>query len=145
MRKVLAASLFLALAPASPSVMSADISPGLWEILMETRVPADPGFTPPQHKITQCISPQDAKEPGALFSQMGTPGATDCRYSDRNYHEGNTFTFAMKCAGTLAIRSNGKVAFTPETMNGTINAFANVGSQEVETQSKIVARRVGGC
>jgi hypothetical protein len=145
MRKLLTASLFLALAPASPLVMSADISPGLWEIMMETRVPADAGFTPPPHKITQCISAQDAKEPGALFSQMGTPGATDCRYSDRNYHAGNTFTFAMKCAGNLGLRSSGKVAFTPETMDGTISAFATVGDKEVETQSKVMGRRVGGC
>lgn len=122
-----------------------DVSPGLWEITMETRVPADSGFQPPAYKMQQCITVQDAKDPGQLFSVMGNPGASNCRYQDRNYHAGNTFTFAMTCQGTYQLRSKGQVAFTKDTMDGTVSAIANVGDRDVETQNKVTGRRVGGC
>ncbi|HKU46013.1 MAG TPA: DUF3617 family protein [Burkholderiales bacterium] len=139
-------ALFAAtLALAAPLAFSQDVAPGLWEITMETRVPADPGFQPTPARITQCITPQTAKDPGMLFSQMGNPGASNCRYQDRNYHAGNTFTFAMTCSGTFALRSSGQVAFTKDTMEGTVSAIANVGDKDVETTNKLSARRLGGC
>ena len=134
-----------ALALAAPSAFAQDVSPGLWEITMETRVPADAGFQPPEYKMQQCITPQDAKDPGQLFSVMGNPGASNCRYQDRNYHGNNSFTFAMTCQGTYQLRSSGKVDFTKDTMDGTVNAIANIGDRDVETQNKLTARRVGGC
>jgi len=142
MHKALVAA---ALALAAPLAFSQDVAPGLWEITMETRVPADPGFQPTPARITQCITAQTAKDPGMLFSQMGNPGASNCRYQDRNYHAGNTFTFAMTCSGTFALRSSGQVAFTKDTMEGTVNAIANVGDKDVETTNKLSARRLGGC
>jgi hypothetical protein len=134
-----------ALALATPLAFSQDVAPGLWEITMETRVPADAGFQPPPYKMTQCITADTAKDPGMLFSQMGNPGASNCRYQDRNYHGGNTFTFAMTCSGMYQLRSKGQVAFTKDTMDGTVTAIANVGDKDVETQNKLTARRVGGC
>src|SRR5436190_20508912 len=92
---------------AAPVAFAQDVSPGLWEITMETRVPADSGFQPPPYKMQQCITAQEAKDPGQLFSVMGNPGASNCRYQDRNYHAGNTFTFAMTCQGTYQLRSSG--------------------------------------
>jgi len=140
-KTIIAASLALA----APLAWAQDVSPGLWEITMETRVPAESGFQPPPAKITQCITRETAKDPGMLFSQIGNPGASNCRYQDRNYHGGNTFTFAMTCKGTYQIRSRGKVSFTKETMEGTVSAVATVDSKDVETQNKVSARRVGGC
>lgn len=135
----------VAFALAAPCAFAQDVAPGLWEITMETRVPADSGFQPPPAKITQCITPDTAKDPGMLFTQIGNPGASNCRYQDRNYHGGNTFTFAMTCRGTYQLRSSGKVAFTKETMEGTVSAVATIDNKDVETQNKLTARRVGGC
>jgi hypothetical protein len=133
------------LAFATATAFAQDVSPGLWQISMETRVPSQPGFTPPSYTITQCINAEDAKDPGMLFSQMGNPGASNCRYQDRNYHGGNTFTFAMTCKGTYQLRSKGQVSFTKTTMDGTVSAVANVNDQDVETQNKLTARRISGC
>jgi Protein of unknown function (DUF3617) len=135
----------VALAMTAPLACAQDVSPGLWEITMETRVPADAGFQPPPYKMTQCITPDTAKDPGMLFSQMGNPGASNCRYQDRNYHGGNSFTFAMTCSGTYQLRSSGKVDFTKESMDGTVSAIAKVGDNDVETQNKLTAHRLGGC
>ena len=140
MKRILAVAAILF----SAGAFAQDVSPGLWEIQMETRVPAEAGFQPPPYKIRQCITGDTAKDPGALFSQLGNAGASGCRYTDRNYHGGNTFTFAMTCKGAYAIRSSGKVSFTKETMEGNISAIATIDSKDVETTNKISARRVGG-
>ena len=137
--------LIVALALAAPVAFAQDVSPGLWEITMVTRVPAEPGFQPPIATITQCITPETAKDPGALFTQIGNPGVQNCRFQDRNYHGGNTYTFAMTCKGTYQIRSSGQVQFTKESMEGTVNAVATIDNKDVETQNKVSARRVGGC
>ena len=134
-----------ALVLASPLATAQDVQPGLWQISMETRVPAQPDFTPPATTLTQCISAQDAKQPGMLFSQMANPGAHDCRYQDRNYHGGNSFTFAMTCEGTFQLRSKGQVNFTRTSMDGTVSAVATINDKDVETQSKLAARRMGDC
>jgi hypothetical protein len=132
-----------ALAAASMS-RAADLSPGLWEITMETRVAATPGFAPPPFRITQCFSAEDTRDPARLLGQIANPGAAGCTYSKRDY-SGNSLSFAMECAGTFAIVSTGQVSFSTDTMEGSITATANVGGTSVETQSKMSARRVGGC
>jgi hypothetical protein len=123
---------------------AADITPGLWEISMESRSPATPGFTPPPFKLSQCITPADAKDPSRVLGQVANPGATNCTYGERNY-SGNTLTFTMKCAGSLALESSGRIAFSATTMEGTIDARANLGGQSLDMQNKLSARRVGGC
>ena len=123
---------------------AADITAGLWEINMESRSPSTPGFTPPPFKISQCITAADAKDPSRVIGQVANPGATNCTYGERNY-SGSTLTFTMKCAGTFEIESTGRIAFSATTMEGTIDAKANVGGQSLDTQNKLSARRVGGC
>ena len=140
-KTLIAAALALAAVPA----IAQDISPGLWEISMETRVASDPGFQPAPYTMTQCLSAADAKDPGALFSKMSNPGASDCRFQDRNYHGSDSFTFSMTCSGIFNVRSSGEVKFTQETMDGTVNATASIGDRDVETQNRLSAHRVGGC
>ena len=48
-----------AAAIAATASRAADISPGLWEISMETRVAATPGFAPEPFKLTQCFTADD--------------------------------------------------------------------------------------
>jgi hypothetical protein len=139
---IVVASLAAAI-PAAGS-FAADISPGLWEIKMESRVASDPGFAPAPFSLSQCVTADDARDPGRLLGQIANPGATGCAYSERSYL-GNTFSFTVRCTGAFAIVSRGQVEFTPDTMNGSINATAHVSGARVEMQNKVSARRVGGC
>jgi len=129
---------------ASTVALAADVSPGSWEITMETRVPAEPGFAPPPFQITQCLTDADARDPSRVLGGVSNPGATGCNYSDKSY-SGNTFTFSMQCAGTYEIKASGRVSFTADTMQGMIDSTASVGGKPVQTQNKILARRLGGC
>ena len=144
MRPALAWIAMLFAASGVPTAYAQEMLPGLWEIAVESRVRADPGFAPAPFRMTQCFSAEDARDPGRLLAQVSNPGATGCRYAERRY-EGNTLTFTVQCSGNYALVSRGRVAFTPGAMDGSIDATADVGGSRVEMQNRITARRTGGC
>ena len=94
------------------AAQAADVSPGSWEITMETRVPAEPGFAPPPFQITQCLTDADARDPSRVLGGVSNPGASGCSYSDKSY-SGNTFSFSMQCAGTYEIKASGRISLSP--------------------------------
>ena len=138
------ARTLLALVFMSTVALADDISPGSWQIMMETRVPSEPGFTPPTFSLTQCLTAEDARDPSRVLGGVSNPGASNCNYTDKSY-SGNTFTFAMQCGGGYGIKASGRIAFSANSMDGTIQSTANVAGKPVETQNKISARRLGSC
>ena len=126
------------------SALAADVSPGSWEITLETRVPAEPAFAPPPFSLTQCLTQADARDPAKILGTASNPGATACNFTDQNY-SGNSFTFSMQCSGPYAIKASGQVSFTADTMQGTIDSTATIAGKEVQQVNKISARRLGGC
>lgn len=128
----------------SVPVLAEDLAPGLWEIAMETRFAGSPGFAPGPFKLTQCVTAADARDPSRLLGGLSNPGATGCTYTDRSY-SGNTFRFSMQCTGAFAIQSRGEVAFSANSMEGTISATALVNGVKTETTNRVSARRLGGC
>jgi hypothetical protein len=122
----------------------ADVSPGSWEITLETRVPAEPAFAPPPFSLTQCLTDADARDPSRVLGTASNPGATACNYTEQSY-SGNTFTFSMQCSGGYAIKASGSVSFSADSMQGTIDSTANIGGKEVQQVNKISARRLGNC
>ena len=124
--------------------LAADMSPGMWEITLETRVAVQPGFAPEPFRLTQCLTTADTRDPSKVLGGMANPGASACAYTDKAY-SGNTFRFSMQCAGNFAIQSHGEISFTADTMNGTITAVASVGGQKTEFSNRVSARRLGAC
>lgn len=132
------------LAASSVPALAADLSPGLWEITLETQIAAQPGFKPEPMRLKQCLTAADTKDPSALLGGLANPGASGCSYSDKSY-SGNTFRFTMQCAGSFGMQSHGEVTFSADAMSGTVSATANVGGEKAELSNKISARRLGGC
>jgi len=124
--------------------MAADMSPGLWEITLETRIAGQPGFAPEPFRLQQCLSAADAHDPSALLGAMANPGASGCTYSNKAY-AGNSFRFSMQCSGSLALQAQGEVSYSADTMSGSLSAVANVGGEKTEFDNKVSARRLGGC
>ena len=58
------AFLLPALTPAV-TVYAADLSPGMWEITMESRVANDPGWTPTPFNLRQCLTVATRRIPHA--------------------------------------------------------------------------------
>ena len=137
------AAAFLASVVAPLPGRAADISPGLWEFTITPAVGGPGGVTAPPFKSTQCYSAEDARDPSRLLGKATNPGA-DCKYVDRSY-SGNTFTFRMQCTGVLAMESTGRIDFSSEKMEGTVDSKANMMGQGIEMQNKLTARRLGAC
>src|ERR1035438_2696572 len=83
--------------------LAADMSPGLWEITLESRVAAQPGFAPEPFRLTQCLTAADTRDPSKVLGGIANPGASGCTYSNKAY-TGNTFRFSMQCTGSFAIQ-----------------------------------------
>ena len=135
---------FLTTVSAMNCAFADDLSPGLWEITMESRVPADSGWNPPPFNVTQCLTANDARDPSKLISSISTPGATGCSYTNKSY-SGSTFQFALDCSGSYGLKSKGSVTFNANSFSGDITATGNLGGQVVEFQNHVTGKRVGGC
>ena len=121
-----------------------DLSPGLWEITMESRVEAAASWEPSPFKLTQCLTANDARDPSRLVGSISTPGATGCKYSERNY-SGSTFQFVLDCSGSFGIKSRGGVTFSATSFSGEITATGKVGGETTEFKNKVSGTRIGDC
>lgn len=121
-----------------------DIQPGLWELVLETRVPASPEYMPQPVTLRQCLSEADAWDPSRVLGGVANPGAADCVYTDRR-HAAGRFSFAMECGGAFGIRVSGDIAYTAASMDGTITSTAEVQGLRIEQASRLTGRRLGGC
>ena len=137
-------ALFASIACFCLSAFAADLSPGLWEISVDARVAVAPGLSPGPMKVTQCLTAADARDPARVLGGVSSPGASGCSYTNKS-DSGGTFSFTMQCGGAYAIQSRGVVAYSAETMNGTITAVANIGGQKMEFTNRVAARRLGAC
>ncbi len=73
-----------------------DVSPGLWQLTIETRVNATPGFVPAPYTLNQCFTAEDVRDPSRVLSGVANPGASDCTYTDKAYYMGAHFFQAFK-------------------------------------------------
>jgi hypothetical protein len=128
----------------APSSFAADIQPGLWELVLKTRVPATPDFSPAPNTMNQCLTAQDAQDPSRVLGSAANPGASDCTYTEKSL-VGNTLHFKMQCAGSLGMQARGEITYSATSMEGSIVSTANMMGQATEIQSKITAHRLGGC
>lgn len=129
---------------AANAASAEDIQSGLWELTLETGVPASPDFSMPPTTVNQCLSDQDAQDPSRVLGGVANPGASDCTFSEKNY-SGNTLHFRMQCAGMLAMETRGDVTYTATSMAGNLVTSANVLGEATELRSQISARRIGDC
>ena len=115
---------------ASPGL--ADIEPGSWELTVRMQIQ---GMTEPQ-TITQvqCLTPEQAKDPGSLFGKSGPL----CEFSNRN-DTGSTLTFDVSCS--MQMRGKGSVRYTAQSLEGDLE----IGFEGFSSRSRINGRRLGGC
>lgn len=136
-------TVFLLVATAAPAFAD-DIQPGLWEIVLESRMPASPEYAPPAVSMKQCLTARDARDPSRVLGGAANPGATDCVYTDKHY-AGGRFRFSMLCGGTFGIRAQGDIAYSALSMEGSITSTAELQGQRIEMENHLSAHRLGGC
>lgn len=124
--------------------LAADIQPGLWELVVESRVAAAPDLSSEPIAMKQCLTEQDAQDPSRVLGGAANPDALDCTYAEKSF-SGSVFRFRMQCTGSLGIQARGEIAYSATSMNGSIVSTANVAGQAATLQSKITAHRMGNC
>lgn len=132
------------LAAAAPIALAADIQPGLWEIALESRMPAYPEFAPPAAVMKQCLTAQDARDPSRVIGGASSPEARDCVYTDKR-DTGSRFSFSMQCGGAFGIRAQGDITYSATSMEGSITSTANAQGQRIDMENRLSAHRLGGC
>lgn len=141
MRRIITLAMLTMVSPLS---FASDIQPGLWELALEMRVAASPGFSPAPYTMKQCLTAQDAQDPSRILGSAANPMASDCTYTEKTF-AGSTFRFKMQCAGSLGMQASGEITYSAASMEGSIVSTANMNGQSAEFQSRITARRLGGC
>jgi len=121
-----------------------DLAPGLWELSLEAKVDAEPGFQPGPITVNQCVSKSDTRDPSKLLAPIASAGASGCNYSEKSY-VGQKFRFAMQCSGTLELKTTGEVTFSATALRGTLTTSSSIDGKTVELKSTLVGRRLGDC
>jgi hypothetical protein len=121
-----------------------DIAPGLWELSLEARADADPGFQPGPITVNQCVTMDDARDPSNLLGPIATAGATDCSYSEKSY-VGETFRFTLQCSGTLDLKTTGEVTLSATMLRGVITTWSTIDGKKVAFKSTLAGHRLGNC
>ena len=126
-------AVLVACAPAQ-----ADVQPGEWEIeAAVTQGGAAAGVPPVKQK--QCLSAQDAGNPGRLFGQGGS-----CQYADRK-DNGAEFSFSLRCTAPLPITGRGSVRYGATSIDGTLDLRIDAAGTIIEQKVRMTGRRLGPC
>ena len=128
------AKLLVVLSLASFSAF-ADVGAGQWDMEVTTTMP---GMGPTTAKQSQCITAEEAKEPGKLF---GNPGG-GCDFRNKR-DDGSVYRFEIVCTGATPVTGSGEMRYSQDTMDGEIVLKMSGGPQPLETRSRIKAKRNG--
>jgi uncharacterized protein DUF3617 len=114
---------------------------GQWEVKMEMEMAGMPMQMPPMTS-TQCITPDEAKDPNKSVPQMGRGGRgpQNCTVSDYKT-EGNKVTWTMKCEGQQPMTGTGEFLYAADAYTGTIKMQTGRGDMTM----KYTGKRTGDC
>jgi len=142
MRAISAVALAVLAGAAAVIAQTSPIRPGQWEVTMQMQMANAPTQIP-EMKTTQCVTPEQIKDPAAALSQGfggGAAGQTDCKVSDYKM-TGSTATWQMSCTKPQTMTSSGEVTFTGDAYAGTIKTNLAQGAMTM----KVAGKRLGDC
>jgi hypothetical protein len=123
---------------------------GNWEVTMTMEMAGMPqGMSMPPIKTTQCITPEEAKDPAKTVPQRpagrgGAANPDDCKVSDYK-QDGNKISWAMKCEGAQPMAGTGEFIYTGDTYTGTMKMDMARGGQPMAVTMKYNGKRLGDC
>ena len=134
------ALILLATCCMSAGVHAAEPRPGLWDLSVTTTAEGADGVFGP-YTSSQCLTEEDVRNPEKLLAQNGVNA---CTYSDRVYRDGN-FSFSVQCGGTIPMSGSGRISYTADSLQGTMDIAADLQGLPVNTHSTVSGKRVGDC
>lgn len=138
----LAVAFATSCALAVPALAQGPRLDGKWEVKMEMDVPGMPAGMPPM-STTQCITPEEARDPQKAMPQGGRGGRgmnEACKVSDYKV-EGNKVSWSMKCDPPQAMTGTGEFTYSGDTYTGVMKMDRD---GQVMTM-KYTGKRLGDC
>jgi hypothetical protein len=137
--------IVLALFATAAVIAQSGMRPGQWEITTQMAMPNMPaGFQMPVQKMTQCITPEQAKDPANTVPRQPGPGRgskDDCKMSGYKT-TGNTVTWSMACTTPEKVTATGEMTLTgDDSYTSTMKMVMAQG----EMTMKMNGKRVGDC
>lgn len=133
----------LALIATAALIAQSPMRPGRWEITTQMQMPNMP-VQMPEMKITQCVTPEQAKDPANTLPRGPQPGRgtrkDDCKVADYKL-SGNKATWTMMCTTPDKITSTGEMTFADDSYAGSMKMVMAQG----EMTMKVSGKRVGDC
>ena len=128
----------LAMIMSMTTLAAAEMQPGEWEMSMKTEMPGMP-FPIPAMKYKMCLT-DEKMVPQQQDSKQ------DCKMIE-NKVVGNTVSWVMECRdGQTVTRSDGKITYQRESMEGTIHATIDSKQDgSMEMNQKLSGKRLGPC
>jgi hypothetical protein len=119
-----------------------------WEVTTEMEMPNMPnmpaGMKMPSFTTTQCVTPEDAKDPQKAMPQgrggRGGPDPDKCKMSDYKV-DGNKVSWSMKCDPPEEMTGTGEFTYAADTYTGVMKM--NRGGQTMTM--KYSGKRIGDC
>ena len=115
---------------------------GRWEVKTEMEMAGMPQAMPAR-TTTQCITPDDAKDPQKMVPEDGRGrgrGNSNCKVEDYKT-EGNKVTWTMKCEGPQAMSGTGEFIYGADSYTGTMKMDTGRGAMTM----KYTGKRLGDC
>jgi hypothetical protein len=141
-RSILACALMLAVLLPAAARAAVELEPGQWqdtETGMENGKPAKPEVT------TDCMTPEDAKDPMQSLAKMQAEGAGKCETLDIKPN-GNVVTLKMKCGDDKqgAMEISGTFTFIDRKHYTTsMKSVVSFGGQKMTADKEIDSKWIG--
>ena len=125
------------------------LEPGQWDMNVAITKMEAPGLPqganvplPPPQTVSQCLTPEQARNPGADFAGGGQQGCTsdDYRMADGRI----SGTIQCNQQGT-SMRATVAGTYTRDSMDMTMNSETQASGQNVNTEVRVTGRRTGEC
>ncbi len=115
--------------------------PGQWEITMQMEMPNMP-MKMPETKMTQCVTPEQLKDPAAAMTGGGPGGKPNsaCKVSDYKM-SGGTVSWKMACPPPQALDGTAEMTFKDDSYTGNMTMKTDKGPMSM----KIAGKRLGDC
>ena len=128
------------LVTAVTTLAQSPMRPGRWEVSMEMEMPGMPMKMPPM-KTTQCVTPEQVKDPGKAIPTGPGQNPNNCKMSDYKT-TGNTVAWKMACEGPDAISGTGEMRFDGDSKyTGVMTMTTGRGNMTM----KYAGTRLGEC
>ena len=127
---------------AAVAIAQTPIRPGRWEVTMQMSMAGSP-VQMPEMKTTQCVTPDQIKDPASALPNAGPQGRgakSDCKVQDYKV-SGNTAAWKMVCTMPQPMTTSGEMTFTDDSYNGTMKTDTPQGAMTM----KIAGKRLGDC